>query len=386
MGLIQVSAKTTLAQKITLSVRNEPLISVFDQISLQSGYDFIVTSSLLKNAPRVTITVKEADMASVLDQILRDQSLTYHIDNKTVAIRKKESGLTDRIMDYFADGKPAPVRQATISGVVTDTLGRPIKGVSVVLKESKVKVVTDGEGRFSIAAPPSAVTLIFTYLGMEKQEIRLSDPQADLKIILKVSQEALEDVVVTGYSNVRKESFTGNAIKVTKDQMLKVGNRNIMSILQVFDPSFRLEKNNLRGSDPNTLPETTNPDAPTGAPVCAGHTSTELRKYADIPSEGPVSAEQARSLIHGYYASVSYVDAQIGKVLAELDRQKLRENTIVVLWGDHGWHLGDILYNAGLLSRNRMSRLQLNLLECGSGLLIECLVFDQVLDGNTFLE
>ncbi|WP_339730557.1 sulfatase [uncultured Gimesia sp.] len=80
---------------------------------------------------------------------------------------------------------------------------------------------------------------------------------------------------------------------------------------------------------------------PKDAPKESIHNSGELRSYADIPRKGPVSDEAARNLIHGYYACVSYTDAQIGKLLAELDRLKLSDNTIVVLWGDHGWNLGD---------------------------------------------
>lgn len=80
---------------------------------------------------------------------------------------------------------------------------------------------------------------------------------------------------------------------------------------------------------------------PQEAPKESIHTSGELRSYAGIPPKGPVSEESARNLIHGYYACVSYTDAQIGKLLDELDRLKLADNTIVVLWGDHGWNLGD---------------------------------------------
>src|SRR5205814_9142562 len=61
----------------------------------------------------------------------------------------------------------------------------------------------------------------------------------------------------------------------------------------------------------------------------------------DIPQVGPLTDDQARTLIHGYHAAVSYVDAQIGRVLDELDRLGLSSNTIIMLWGDHGWHLGD---------------------------------------------
>jgi len=84
-----------------------------------------------------------------------------------------------------------------------------------------------------------------------------------------------------------------------------------------------------------------NPFRPKGAPDAALHNWGELRSYAGIPGKGPLPDELARTLIHGYYACVSYTDAQIGRVLAELDRQGLRDNTIVVLWGDHGWNLGE---------------------------------------------
>lgn len=80
---------------------------------------------------------------------------------------------------------------------------------------------------------------------------------------------------------------------------------------------------------------------PKDAPKESIHSSGELRAYAGIPARGPVSDETARNLIHGYYACVSYTDALIGKLLDELDRLKLAGNTIVVLWGDHGWNLGE---------------------------------------------
>lgn len=75
------------------------------------------------------------------------------------------------------------------------------------------------------------------------------------------------------------------------------------------------------------------------------HNSGELNSYTDIPAaygeDGLINKEKQRELIHGYYACVTYIDAQIGKVLDELVTQGLVENTSIVLWGDHGWHLGD---------------------------------------------
>ena len=84
-----------------------------------------------------------------------------------------------------------------------------------------------------------------------------------------------------------------------------------------------------------------NPFPPDNVPAKALHPWGELRNYRDVPKQGPVSDELARSLIHGYYAATSYTDAQLGRVLEELDRLDLASNTVVMLWGDHGWQLGE---------------------------------------------
>lgn len=87
------------------------------------------------------------------------------------------------------------------------------------------------------------------------------------------------------------------------------------------------------------LPEQQSP--PAGAPPFAPGPWGELRQYQGIPNQGPLAQEQALHLIHGYHAAMSYMDAQLGKVLDALDQNGFAENTIIVFWGDHGWHLGD---------------------------------------------
>jgi len=91
--------------------------------------------------------------------------------------------------------------------------------------------------------------------------------------------------------------------------------------------------------DPKKLPEASNPDRPENAPDAALHNFGELRNYAGIPPEGALSESMAKLMVHGYYACTSYTDAQIGKLLDALEEMNLADNTIVVLWGDHGWNL-----------------------------------------------
>jgi arylsulfatase A-like enzyme len=92
--------------------------------------------------------------------------------------------------------------------------------------------------------------------------------------------------------------------------------------------------------DPARIQLAPNRFRPKDAPEYAVLPGGELRNYHGIP-EGPIPDDLARQLKHGYYAAISYTDAQVGKLLDELDRLGLRKNTIVVLWGDHGWKLGE---------------------------------------------
>lgn len=80
---------------------------------------------------------------------------------------------------------------------------------------------------------------------------------------------------------------------------------------------------------------------PLGSPEIAYHDWQELRGYRDIPDEGPIPEEKEQDVIKGYYACISYIDAQLGKVIDALDRLGFGDNTIIVLWGDHGYHLGE---------------------------------------------
>ena len=93
--------------------------------------------------------------------------------------------------------------------------------------------------------------------------------------------------------------------------------------------------------DPASFPLPALKTPPQGAPEYAPTTWGELRNYSDMPKVGPLDDAQTRHLIHGYHAAVSYMDAQLGRVLDALDQNNLAKNTIIVLWGDHGWHLGD---------------------------------------------
>ena len=105
---------------------------------------------------------------------------------------------------------------------------------------------------------------------------------------------------------------------------------------------FSAPKKYWEMNDPQKLPMPTIEALPVDSPTAAHKRGGEITNYKPVPASNEIDDELKRKLIHGYYASTSFVDAQIGKVISELDRLKLAENTVVVLWGDHGFHLGDL--------------------------------------------
>jgi iduronate 2-sulfatase len=94
--------------------------------------------------------------------------------------------------------------------------------------------------------------------------------------------------------------------------------------------------------DRSLIKTATQTSPPEGGAATGLHASFELRTRHGIPKSGPIGEELARTLLHGYYACVSYVDAQVGLMLKALEDAGIRDNTIVIVWGDHGWHLGDM--------------------------------------------
>lgn len=112
--------------------------------------------------------------------------------------------------------------------------------------------------------------------------------------------------------------------------------------------------------------ELKNPRRPARAPDFAFHNSNELRGYEDIGELGVIREEKQLELLHGYFASVSYIDAQIGKLIAELKRLGRYDNTIIVIYSDNGFHLGDF----GLWGKttNYEASVNIPLIFCGKGI------------------
>ncbi len=141
--------------------------------------------------------------------------------------------------------------QTLVNGFVVDDQGEPVIGATVQVKEVPSRgTVSDIDGRFTISAPEDS-HLIVSYVGMITQEVKV---KRELKIVLKVDTELLEEVVITGIYTRKKEDFTGSSSTYTAKELKTMGTPNILQSLKTLDPSFAIIDNNEFGSDPNRLP------------------------------------------------------------------------------------------------------------------------------------
>ncbi len=238
-----------VGQTITFSGKSVPLPKVFSAIKKQTGYVVFGNYNLLKAARPVTVESNDMPLPDFLHLVLDQQELDFKISGSNIILSRKPETHLPPPVPVAVQQDPPP-----LTGRIVAEDGTPIQGASVLIKGTTRGTVTDANGAFTITAEPGQ-TLQFTYLGMEMQERKVTASSGKFLIVMKAADTSIKDVVITGYSNIRKSSFTGNAITVTQEQITRVSNRNVLSVLQVYDPSLRLEKNNLRGSDPNTMPE-----------------------------------------------------------------------------------------------------------------------------------
>ncbi|WP_282122070.1 sulfatase [Algibacter mikhailovii] len=165
---------------------------------------------------------------------------------------------------------------------------------------------------------------------------------AESQDIRKNTKRGLPFEAAEVHDSVYRDGKT--ALKVINDlRKLKASNQPFFLTMGLSKPHlpFTAPKKywDLYNRDEIELPESY--VQPKTTPKQAFHNYGELRQYENIPKRGDLPEALAKELIHGYYACVSYIDAQIGLVLEELKRLELEDDTIVILWGDHGWNLGD---------------------------------------------
>jgi TonB-linked SusC/RagA family outer membrane protein len=197
LGPISATADSQQA-KVTMELSSVSLDVFFKDIQERTGYFFLYNAELLGRAGTVSVNARDEELSLVLARTLLPKGLDYKFQDDVIIVTR---------------GVPVDQQQVasrTLSGVVTDKSGVPLPGVNVVVKGTTTGVATDREGRFRMVLPVTpGLTLRFSFIGMETKEIRVGE-QNEMKVVLEVSEETLDEVVITGYQVISKERATGS--------------------------------------------------------------------------------------------------------------------------------------------------------------------------------
>lgn len=242
LSYAQAQQETTTA-KVSFTTRSVSLNQALINFKDLTGVQILFNEQLLQGKMCQDFHLVNVPVIKVLEKILEGSGFTCIEIDGVYVIRK------------IPEKQLQPELPELISGSVVDVGGNPLPGVTIQVKGTTLGVSTDQDGKFEIPVALSGkITLIFSFVGMETQEIVVTDKRP-VKVVLKENTENLEEVVVTGVFERRAESFTGSATTITRKELLSRGNQNLIQSLKNLDPSLNISENLSFGSDPNRLPD-----------------------------------------------------------------------------------------------------------------------------------
>ena len=243
--LFLFGSTSLMAQSVptfTMDFKDSSLTEIFDYFTAHSEYVFTYNSAEVRQQEvKINASFRDATLSEILTECLKDTPFTFEIIDRHVVIKKR----------------PKPLAEAlTLQGTVYDEDNQPLPGVTVILKGTTLGTATDIDGKYTLTLPGNTPSpaLVFSFIGMETREVNVGQKtEIDVTMVAEVSE--IDEVVVTGYFNKSKSSFTGAVTQAKREELRKFGNVNLIQALSMVDPSFKIKENNLMGSDPNTLPD-----------------------------------------------------------------------------------------------------------------------------------
>ncbi len=253
---LQVSARG-YSQRITLSEAEVPLSRVFRDIRQRTGFTFLYTTEMLKNAGVVSFRLRDATLEEVLTACFRDQPFTWEIDGNTVIVKPKPA--------VSPMGPEAPPGNE-IRGRVTDEQGRPLEGASVMVRGERQGTQTDADGRFDLRNVPPDAVLEIGYTGYVRYEVK-AEAGKELTVSLKLGENKLDETQVIGYGTTSRRLNTGSVSTVKAEEIQNEPLTNPLQAIEGMVPGLYIQqgsgmpggisKVSLRGT--NSITSGTNP-------------------------------------------------------------------------------------------------------------------------------
>lgn len=226
-----------LHAQITLKVRDKEIRSVIRQIENTSDYRFFFSSSLPDLTRKVTLDLHDSPIRETLDRLFQKTDIAYAF--------KETYQITLTARDASSGKQADPLR---VSGTVHDSQGRPLTGVSVIVKGSQRGVATDASGRYQLEKLPENAVLVFSYIGYTSQEIPVRN-RTTVDAVLEDDLQVLDDVVVIGYGTMNKRDLTMSVQSVKSKDFIGGNTANPLQTIVGKVPGLTISSS--AGTDPN---------------------------------------------------------------------------------------------------------------------------------------
>ncbi|WP_240903064.1 TonB-dependent receptor [Sphingobacterium sp. SGG-5] len=215
-----------LAQTVTITRKDMAIVDVFREIKKQTSYTVICNTAIIRGTPALDIDLKNIPLDKALMTILEPNELTYIMKGKAIVIKKKASKAPEVLS---GKNRLTAVQEQLITGLVTNTSGQPLQGVTITVKDKgHLKTGTDLNGRFVLNVAKGE-TIIISLVGHITQELLIGD-QKEIAVIMEEDLEGLEEVVVVGFGTQKKESVI-SAITSVSPKDLRVPSSNLTTAL-----------------------------------------------------------------------------------------------------------------------------------------------------------
>jgi len=224
---MQVSA-TTLAQNLTIKKENASLKAIFTEIRKQTGYIVLYQQEQIKSAKAVTLDISSLPIDQAMSQILKDQNLSFEIEDKSIIITtKREPSFLDKAKSAILN----LVQDLNVRGRILDENGQALVGASVLIKGSDRKTITNDKGEFSFTNIDEGTILIISYIGYETKEVFAKVDLGMVKMTITTGKLDEVSVVSTGYQNAKPNEINGTISLIDEKAINSRSGTNILDRL-----------------------------------------------------------------------------------------------------------------------------------------------------------
>lgn len=219
--LLQVNASNSYGQnqKVTLNEEGVSMTQIFQQIESQTGLHFFYNNKDLDVSQKVSVNVSDLQVIEVLSELLRDKAMTYQFFGSQIVLKKAGVPLDTSLSHALK-------QQREISGIISDANGMPMPGVTVVVEGTQRGVVSNFGGEYIIKLDADNKVLVFSSLGYETQRIPVGD-QINVDVIMKEDFSQLDEVVLIGYGQQKREDVTGAVSSLNPDNVVQAATGSV---------------------------------------------------------------------------------------------------------------------------------------------------------------